>query len=191
MNIRDEIKEWQHGQGIQVMKEIGFGENAYVIDFGCGVGNYTIPLSEAVGQKGRVYAVDVDHFVLRTLKNRIREEKIHNIWPVLSDSPFEGLPSNCADAFLVYDLMHMLDKKKLLILARSILKKGGILSVLPFHMSYREIQELIRTIEKSGFRLNSIQKDAGLHFEMYRFLNRPDDHLKDFEKGDIYNFICL
>ena len=50
------------------LKEIGMKEEYYVLDFGCGEGNYSIPTARVVGINGRVFAVDEDDTKLKQLK---------------------------------------------------------------------------------------------------------------------------
>lgn len=173
------------------MKQIGFQEGSCIVDFGCGIGNYTFPLSMAVQETGRIYAVDIDRYVLAEIRKKANREGICNICTVCPEQ--EGhlaVPDNSADGFLIYDLIHSLGglREQVLSESRRVLKNGAVLSVLPFHMKAGQIKEMIQTIGNFGFEPAGIQKGAGIHFEMHRYLNRKSEHLKDYERGDIYNF---
>lgn len=56
-----------------------------VADFGAGSGAYTIALSRAVGDEGKVYAVDVHKDMLTTLYNTAQKMGYQNIETVLAD----------------------------------------------------------------------------------------------------------
>lgn len=53
-----------------------------VLDYGCGSGYFSIPLSEIVGSTGKVYSVDIQKEMLDKLKSKILKLKIANIIPI-------------------------------------------------------------------------------------------------------------
>ena len=57
MGIEEEIRRWQDGECMETMRQGGFKAGDRVVDFGCGIGNYTFPLSRVVQEKGEVYAM--------------------------------------------------------------------------------------------------------------------------------------
>jgi ubiquinone/menaquinone biosynthesis C-methylase UbiE len=50
-----------------------------VADLGCGPGFYTMALADAVGPKGRVYAVDSDEKVVSKVKRKAEKKSCANI----------------------------------------------------------------------------------------------------------------
>ena len=190
MGIEEEIKRWQESECTATMEQGGFKAGDTVVDFGCGIANYTFPLSSVVQEKGKVYAVDTDQYILEHIRKKAERAGIRNIH-VMSptrDGHLEFADSS-TDGVLIYDLIHSLGRRELVLAEfHRILKDGGILSVLPFHMSDSQIRGLMQTIERIGFTLDNIQRAGGIHFEMHRYLNRRSERLKDYERGDIYNF---
>ncbi|MCM1304916.1 MAG: class I SAM-dependent methyltransferase [Butyrivibrio sp.] len=191
MGIQVEIKTWQKDVCVETMRQIGFQTGGRVVDFGCGIGNYTLPLSMAVQESGEVYAVDIDRHALGEIRKKAEESGIHNIRTMCPEQ--EGrlaIPDSSVDGFLIYDLIHSLGRQREQVLSESrrVLKNGAILSILPFHMAGSQVTGLVRAVETLGFELDGIQRNAGLHFEMHRYLNRKSEHLADYERGDIYNF---
>lgn len=189
MNIEEEIRGWQDSGCIETMEHIGFKAGDRIVDLGCGIGNYTFPLSKVVQEKGMIYAADVDRYVLERIRERAEREDIHNIYLMRPERDGHlDLADGSMDGILIYDLIHSLEKREqVLTECRRILKIGGILSVLPFHMSRDQIRKLMDTVEKLGFKLDNIQRPGGIHFEMHRYLGRKSERLKDYERGDIYN----
>ena len=189
MGIEEEIRKWQDGECMETMRQGGFKAGDRVVDFGCGIGNYTFPLSRVVQEKGEVYAVDVDRYVLERIGERAKRAHIRNIRLMKPERDGGlGLEDGCVDGVLIYDLIHSLARRdEVLAECRRILKNGGILSILPFHMSGRQIHRLMDGMEGLGFKLDNIQRGGGLHFEMHRYLGSSSEHLKDYERGDIYN----
>ena len=49
------------------------------LEIGCGTGALTIPLAEAVGEHGRVVAVDISEPMLGAARQRIAERGLHNV----------------------------------------------------------------------------------------------------------------
>jgi precorrin-6B methylase 2 len=47
-------------QSLDMLQQIGIRSGQTVLDFGCGLGIYTIPVAKIVGEQGRVYALDKD-----------------------------------------------------------------------------------------------------------------------------------
>ena len=56
--MKDDVKKWIEEDGQKFLTEIGAKKGQFVLDFGCGVGHYTIPASKTVGRNGKVYALD-------------------------------------------------------------------------------------------------------------------------------------
>lgn len=54
-------------------------QNHVVADLGCGPGYYTFALADAVGQDGRVYAVDSDEKAIRAVEKKADNKRIKNI----------------------------------------------------------------------------------------------------------------
>src|SRR5215470_8372177 len=63
-----------------------------VADIGAGSGYYTRLLANLVGEKGVVYAVDIQQEMLDLLTNKMAEAKIHNVKAVLGDNKDPKLP---------------------------------------------------------------------------------------------------
>ena len=60
MEMSEHEKQWLTNQGAEMLATLGVKKHDSVIDFGCGKGRYTIPLSQVVGENGNVLAVNLD-----------------------------------------------------------------------------------------------------------------------------------
>src|SRR5262249_50505364 len=69
--------EWQKPDA--VIQALNLKEGQVVADIGAGSGYFTLRLARAVGQKGQVFAVDVDEGMLSYLRARLATEKIQNV----------------------------------------------------------------------------------------------------------------
>jgi SAM-dependent methyltransferase len=50
-----------------------------VLEIGCGTGAVTLPLAQAVGEQGRVVAVDISEPMLGSARQRVEESGLHNV----------------------------------------------------------------------------------------------------------------
>jgi SAM-dependent methyltransferase len=68
------------------------GEN--VLEIGCGTGALTLPLAAAVGDHGRIVAVDISEPMLGVARQRVEERGLHNVNLLLGDAQvFEFEPA--------------------------------------------------------------------------------------------------
>jgi len=58
---------------------VGIRKGQILLDFGCGSGDYAIPVARIVGQEGKVYALDKDRRDLDKLMERAESEGLENI----------------------------------------------------------------------------------------------------------------
>jgi len=75
-------------------------------DIGAGTGYYSWRLAEKVGEKGRVYAVDIQQEMLDLLAKKMAERKITNVKGVLGTISDPRLPTNSVDLVLMVDVYH-------------------------------------------------------------------------------------
>ena len=68
------------------------GEN--VLEIGCGTGALTVPLAAAVGDNGRLVAVDISEPMIGVARQRVEERGLHNVNLLLGDAQvFEFEPA--------------------------------------------------------------------------------------------------
>jgi SAM-dependent methyltransferase len=71
------------------------GESA--LEIGCGTGAVTLPLAKAVGEYGRVVAVDISEPMLAVARQRVDETGIHNVTLLLGDAQVMALEQGAFD----------------------------------------------------------------------------------------------
>jgi precorrin-6B methylase 2 len=115
-----------------------------VVDYACGPGRYTIPVAEAVGPAGRVYAVDSQPLALEILKRKAAHTHIANVVTVLVDSFNTGLPGGSADLVLLIDaITPITNRVPLLREIQRLLKPDGQLFMDASHMSAARAVSLV------------------------------------------------
>jgi len=176
----DCTKRWLDRMGEIFLIDIGIEQNHHVIDFGCGIGNYTIPAAKVVGEKGRVYAVDKNKESLYKLMQRSEKMELKNIEIIdVSERIKMSFQDKSIDAVLLYDVIHLVDnRRKLLTEMHQILKTNALISIYPKHHQEHMNMELDDVREEI--------KSAGFGFErmLYKILIH-DNHL---EQGYVLNF---
>ncbi len=98
------------------------------VDLGCGTGAISFPLASAVGNEGRVYAVDNDAKAIGRIKEKGPPS---NLIPVLKDAVQTGLESEIADfCFMVLILHEVEQPNRVMAEALRLLKPGGKVLVM-------------------------------------------------------------
>src|SRR2546423_2102635 len=77
-----------------------------VADIGAGTGYYTWRMAKAVGDRGLVYAVDIQEEMLDLLAKRMAERKVTNVKGVLGAITDPKLPAHSVDLVLLVDVYH-------------------------------------------------------------------------------------
>ncbi len=135
-----------------------------VCDLGCGNGYHTLPLAEAVGPKGKVFAVDLQPKMLEFLSERAEEMNINNLVPIECTVDDPRLPVDSTDMVLMVDVYHELSHPvRVLGHLRKALKKGGVVVLVEFRTEDRGVPikirhkmskaQVIREMAANGFRL--------------------------------------
>jgi ubiquinone/menaquinone biosynthesis C-methylase UbiE len=101
-----------------------------VADFGAGSGFYSFAAAEAVGEDGKIYAIDVQKDLLQKLKNEARNirhlNNIEIIWADIDNLGGTRLREESVDSVIVANVFFQLeDKKNACLEINRILKKGG------------------------------------------------------------------
>lgn len=111
-----------------------------VADFGAGTGFYMRALSEAVGDRGRVYALEIQKGLVEKLALLARECGYGNVEPIWCDLEAEGgtkLADGVLDAgILINTLFQIEDKETALREIRRTITSGGKLFVVDWTESF-------------------------------------------------------
>jgi len=114
----------------KVMDAIGIKPGMVVAEIGAGHGRYVVQLAVRVGEKGKVYAEDIDSKALKHLDKRCKHWDLENVETILGDVTNPKLPENKLDIiFIISTYHHFEDPVELLKNARSSLKPGGIVAI--------------------------------------------------------------
>ncbi len=96
------------------IEQFGLEPGARVADLGSGAGFYTMAAAKAVGNSGRVYAIDVLKDMLEKLKNEARRSRLNNVEALWGDIEKLGgtrLADSSVDEALVCNTLFQLERK--------------------------------------------------------------------------------
>ena len=117
-----------------IIEEIGIKESMKIADFGCGAGYFTIPIARIVGEKGKIYALDILKTALESVKSKAKLEGLFNVIDIRSNLEVLGgskLQDESVDLALLANILFQSSKKADIVKeVKRILKKHGKMVVI-------------------------------------------------------------
>jgi len=139
------------------IEKLPLKEGMTVVDYGCGPGRYTLPTAKLVGQRGKVFALDIHPLAISIVDKEAIKQGLKNIKATLLDSYDTGIQETSVDIVLLLDTIHHVsDRDALLKEIHRILKPDGLLFMDPGHMKMSKAQEIIE-----GSNLFTIEERRG------------------------------
>ncbi len=187
--MENDVKRWLRGEGEVFLRDVGVKKGQIILDFGCGVGHYTVPAAKVVGEEGKVYAIDKDGNVLDQLIQIAESEGLKNVLPIKTSGDFKiELEDESVDVVLLYDVLHYMnlkERKKLYSKIFKILKINGFLLVYPKH---NKLDAPLWSL--SAMLLGDLIKEIkGKNFYLERKFFRSLIHDDNYNKGYILRFM--
>lgn len=169
-----------------VVAVLGVEAGARVADIGAGTGLFLPALDRAVGDKGRVFAVDVSPKFLAHLNERVHAEGLERVEVVRGGDKAVGLRHGSVDIAFVCDTYHHFEyPESILASLRDAIRPGGTLVVVDFeripgktraflleHMR-ADKQTFTREIAAAGFELLEEVDVEGLEENYVLRFRRP------------------
>ena len=125
------------------------------IDFGCGMGYFSIAMAKMVGEAGRIIAVDLQQQMLDVMQRRAQKAGVaERITPVLCNNREIGVAIP-ADFILAFWMVHeTLDAETFLKQVHTILKNSGrlLLAEPKMHVSLPEFNQITAVAHRTGFQ---------------------------------------
>jgi ubiquinone/menaquinone biosynthesis C-methylase UbiE len=165
IQVVDNLTDWETRDGVAFLKNIGVKTGDKILDFGCGVGHYSIPAAIAVGETGTVHAVDRDQDPLDEIKRKADRLGLKNIKMGKYFTEIGYALVGCAvNVILLYDVLHYFERSDRIRLYGKcfrILDDDGLLSVYPKHtiedvpvgkFENIGVPDIISEVNESGYR---------------------------------------
>jgi predicted methyltransferase len=142
-----------------------------VADVGAGTGLFTHKFAAEVGEKGKVFAVDIAPTFLRHIEKTCEESKIKNVETILCDQFSTKLQKNSVDLVFICDTYHHFEfPQRTLQSIHDALRPGGTLILIDFQRIEGKSSEFIlghvragqevfvREVTAAGFKAVSEEK---------------------------------
>ena len=115
----------------RVMDILKIKEGKNVADIGAGSGWFTTLAAKRVGEKGKVFAVEINEEYITHIKNRAQKENFKNIETVLGTEDNPKLAKDSVDAVLILKTYHEIAEPiKVLRNIRASLRKDGLVGII-------------------------------------------------------------
>ena len=206
--LYEDIAMWEKTEGVEFMKAMPLNGNdsPQVLDFGFGFGHYLLATAYAY-PKGMIYGIDGYPICIKEVGDKIKERGITNVKVIGEEvSDLNRFEDDSIDMVLLYDNLHASFSKKKMLLdeAHRVLKKGGCLSVLPFHQgNWRDkdenkkkysISKIKAEIMEYGYDYVGTCEVKGVHWEKCHTLyhiQKGNITIDMLERMDVMNFISV
>lgn len=144
-------------------------ENMFVLDVGCAMGFFSLPIAEMVKPKGKVFCVDLQKKMLDVLEKKARKKKLSDyIETINCNETTFGIEhlKNRIDFVLAFAVLHELPaQKKFFDEIYSVLKNyGRVLIAEPIgHVTEVDFEKTLNYAKEKGFTIISQQKISKSH----------------------------
>ena len=166
-------RKWHNPEA--TLKDIGLRSGMVFMDIGCGDGFFTTPAAQLVGEKGLVYAVDIDVAAVDKLKNKAAEKGLMNIYAKVGPAEATVFCTGCSDIVFYSIVLHDFnDPAKVLRNAREMLKPTGRLIDLDWKKEPMSLGpsldirfsegDAVNLIEAHGFNVDRVQESGAYHY---------------------------
>lgn len=130
-----------------------------VVDYGCAMGYFSLPMARMAGNKGKVYCVDIQQKMLEKLSKRARNARLdHVIEPLLVGDTYNPAELvNQVDFTLLFAVVHEVpDREKLFRELYNMTKTGGaiLFAEPPAHVSFEHFTQSLNLARAAGFRIS-------------------------------------
>ncbi len=127
----------------RILREIGLQKGQTMLDYGCGVGVFTIPAAKIVGGGGVVYALDIHPLCIKMVEKEIGKRGLANVKTILSGRD-TGLPDESVDVVFLYDVLQFITDRSILMEEfHRVLKPDGRLCATAEHLDVNEFLDVI------------------------------------------------
>lgn len=131
----------------ETIRMLGIDAGHMVLDYGCGIGSYAIPVAKLVGNEGCVYALDIHPIAIDRVRKRAERENLKNVETIHSGLE-TGLENASLDYILMFDVYSWIPNKRALLKElHRVLKSTGKMSMI---IDHSDPQEFVNDLECYG-----------------------------------------
>jgi ubiquinone/menaquinone biosynthesis C-methylase UbiE len=132
----------------QLLDRVPVKPGMKVVDYGCGIGSYSIPLAEMVGPEGRIFAVDIQPLAIEAVEKKASKRGLTNVEAILVDSYDTGIEESSIDLVLIIDTIHRIeDCDAMFQEMHRILRQDATLFLDKGHMEDSEVRKIVESTD--------------------------------------------
>ncbi|MEM2047229.1 MAG: class I SAM-dependent methyltransferase [Candidatus Jordarchaeales archaeon] len=149
----------------EVLKALGLKRGQWVADVGAGGGFFTFKFAEAVGESGKVFAVDTEKELLDFIRKNATRKGLVNIQVVHAPKDEVPLPEGSIDLIFMRNVYHHLENRVNYVKQlKRLLKPNGKIAIIEYRKArhplllhgplkhYVPREEIIKEMEEAGYR---------------------------------------
>lgn len=163
-----------------VISQLGISRGNIIADFGCGSGYFSIPLAQATGEDGMIYALDVLPQALETVASKAKALNLTNVITKrvnLEREKGSGLEDESMSWVIVKDMLFQNGNKKIILKeAYRVLKPEGKAFIMEWNdkdltvgpdrklrIAKEEMEEIIK---ENNFKIEKEVEAGDFHYAM-------------------------
>ncbi len=165
-----------------LLANLGLRPGMTVCDLGCGNGYYTAAVAKLI-PTGHIYAVDIQPEMLGLLRDRLQDDALENVTPVLGSFLDPHLPEGSIDLMVLVDVYHEFSyPEQMLAAIRRALKPDGRVVFVEFRAEDPDVpikaehkmtrDQVLKEVTANGFAFDSEFSD--LPWQHVLFFRRSD-----------------
>jgi len=161
--LLEEPRDWQDTE--EIMDRLHLGAGDIVADIGAGSGFFTIPFSSRVGEKGLVFAEEIQIEMINYISRKVEEQELKNIRVIFGKPEDPSLLDNFFNLVFLANTYHELEKPFLMLEnIKKDMRHSGRLAIIDWDPAKQspfgppieaKVPEstIIKEVERSGFEL--------------------------------------
>jgi len=176
-----------------MLANLGVRPGMTVCDMGCGNGFHSLPIAKIVGADGMVVGVDVQTEMLGFLRERMEDQGIENVIPILGSYHNPRLPTNAIDMVLMVDVYHEFSHpEQMLASIRKSLKPNGVVVLVEYREEDPEVPikpahkmskaQVNKELNANGFKL--VKEFDKLPWQHMMFFGKDEPAVKTDDSQD-------
>ncbi len=174
----------------RVMNLLNITEGKQVADIGAGGGWFSAIASKRVGEKGKIYAVEINEDAIKYINERKEKEKLTNVIAVLGETENPLLSKNSIDAVLILNTYHEIAEPIVYLKnLKKALKKEALVGIIDRNGDGEDHgidkETVIEEAKKAGFSLKEqydFVEDSMDYFLIFQIDTSKKDDRKDLKK---------
>lgn len=170
----NDLAEKEDKASVNVIPYLNVNKGDVIADIGAGGGFFSFKLSEAVGETGKVYAVEISKESVDFIRKETREKGITNIEVVLATRDDSKLKPGTIDLIFIRNAFHdIANRVNYFSKLKSVLKKNGRVAIIDYDPEKLGFMRNLmgHSLEEKTIR-NEMKKAGYRHIRSYPFLRQ-------------------